>query len=571
MGPLVYLLALRRRWVLEGLDGLVLVSVGLLVGMHILPEAISIAGWSAALAALFGLAAPIALERLSGRSHENTHRMVIWIAMTGLAIHAAVDGMVLAGAHGHGHGEDHLAQAVILHRLPVGVALWWLVRPRAGLAAAGALLLTNGMATMVGFFLAVPLSAPLGSAGAAIFQAFVAGSLVHVLVHRLSDVRPAAPYRLAETLGAVLGLAIVLLPGFLTGHDFEASPYAQRLLSLALESAPALLLGYALAGIIKTFLPEAPLAWLGRGSAPTQAARGMAFGIPLPICSCGVVPIYQSLVERGVPTTAAMAFLVATPEIGVESALLSWSLLGGELTLARLAAAALVAFLAGWLIGRRVGPRPSSFAMAIPDGPSRGRGHGKRLLAALRYGFLDVVRDTAPWLVLGLVIAAALDPGSLGAAVGFLPRGLDVVFFALLGVPVYVCASAATPLGAAFLLVGVSPGAAIAFLLSGPATNVTTFGVLSNLHGRRIALLFGAFVLIVTVALGLAINLAFDGVKAPIANLARPEAAPLLHWLSLGAVGLSYLLALATVGPRAFLGTIFSMGRPQGRGQPANP
>jgi uncharacterized membrane protein YraQ (UPF0718 family) len=259
-----------------------------------------------------------------------------------------------------------------------------------------------------------------------------------------------------------------------------------------------------------------------------------------------------------------MAFLVATPEIGVESILLSWSLLGGELTLVRLAAAMIVALGVGWIVGRFIPRRSSLLAMAMGADAGEAPTRLGRLGRALRYGLVEVVADTAPWLMAGLFIAAALDPATMGQWAARLPRGLDVLIFGLVGIPVYVCASAATPLAAAFILVGISPGAALAFLLSGPATNVTTFGVLSTLHGRRAAVIFGAFVLGLTIGLGLVINWLIPSVTLPLGDLDHPESAGLLQWLSLGGVGLMFAHSLLRMGPRAFVGTVLTIGQPLG-------
>jgi hypothetical protein len=573
LGPAVYAVARRRARVLTALDGFVLAAVGLLVVAHILPAAIGAGGWMAVLAAVLGLAAPLVLEHLAGHHHERAHGLVLWIAVAGLLLHAAVDGVALAGGADRG-GDSTLAQAVLLHRLPVGIALWWLIRPGRGAGVAAAVLIAVGVATLTGFFLSEPLTAPLGGSQVAVFQAFVAGSLLHVLVHRWGDGDHQSRWKLAETGGALAGLTLVLVPvlwgaGVGHGHGHEHAhfaglgAYGRRLVGLILEAAPALVLGYLLAGVIREALPDSSLGWMRRGRAPMQAARGMVFGIPLPVCSCGIVPLYQGLVERGVPTPAAMAFLVATPEIGVESVLLSLSLLGAELTGLRLAAAALVALLAGWVVGRTVKAAASPLAMAMPGKDSSAPSRWTRARAALRYGFVEVVEDTAPWILIGLAIAAALDPATLGPWVSRLPPGLDVLLFGLLGIPIYVCASAATPLAAAFILVGVSPGAALAFLLSGPATNVTTFGVLSNLHGRRTSLVFGGFILVLTVALGLVINLIAGSVTVPIAQLPGPEKAPWWAWVAVGVVGLAFARALLRMGPRAFVSTILSLGRGQ--------
>jgi hypothetical protein len=571
LGPAVYAVARRRQVVLSTLDGFVLAAVGVLVVVHILPEGIATGGWPAVLAAVLGLAAPLLMEHFAGHAHERAHGMVQWLAVAGLLLHAAVDGVALAGGADR-VGSGKLAQAVLLHRLPVGIALWWMFRPTRGVAVATGVLAAVGLATLAGFFLSEPLTTPLEGSQVAVFQAFVAGSLLHVLVHRYSDGQGGAGWRLAETGGALAGLALVLGPALLgaghghahghgAGAEMALGPYGGRFMALALETAPALFLGYLLAGVIKELLPESSLKWMRKGPPPVQAARGMLFGIPLPICSCGIVPLYQGLVQRGVPATAAMAFLVATPEIGVESVLLSFSLLGVELTAVRLVAAALVALLAGWVVGRTVKVTASPFAMAMAGKAPAAPGWGRRLWTALRYGFVDVVEDTAPWILVGVAIAAALDPAYLAPWVSRLPAGLDVLLFALLGIPVYVCASAATPLAAAFILIGVSPGAALAFLLSGPATNVTTFGVLSGLHGRRTSLLFGGFILVLTVGLGLLINLTVGAVTVPIAKLPGPEQAAWWAWAALALVLLAFGRAVLRMGPRAFVGTILAFGR----------
>jgi hypothetical protein len=282
----------------------------------------------------------------------------------------------------------------------------------------------------------------------------------------------------------------------------------------------------------------------------------MIFGIPLPICSCGIVPLYQGLVQRGVPGSGAMAFLVATPEIGVESIFLSVVLMGVPFTGVRLGAAALLAFGAGYVVGRRAPSAASPFSMAMGGAPPPPRSWIRRGQRALAYGLGEVVEDTAAWLTAGLLVAAALNPAALGPWLAKLPPGLDVLVFAGLGIPVYVCASAATPLAAALLWVGVSPGAALAFLLSGPATNVTTFGVLSGLHGRATALAFAGFMLAGTTVLGLGINALLPGLAS--ATPPAPSTGPgsPIAWVSLLALCLAFGRVLLRVGPRGFLATV---------------
>src|SRR5262249_52536105 len=124
-----------------------------------------------------------------------------------------------------------------------------------------------------------------------------------------------------------------------------------------------------------------------------------------------------------------------------------------------------------------------------------------RLAGGLRYGFGDMVDSTAPWILVGLGLAALLGPWLSAGGVEGVPRALEVPLFALIGMPLYVCASGSTPLAAVLIAKGVSPGAAIAFLLTGPATNVTTFGVLARLHSKKTAALFALTTALVTTAL----------------------------------------------------------------------
>ncbi len=335
---------------------------------------------------------------------------------------------------------------------------------------------------------------------------------------------------------------------------------SHRFLELALQSAPALVVGYLLAGLAAAFLPQASLAWTRRGSRWEQSARGMLFGLPIPICSCGVVPLYQSLVRRGVPVPAAMAFLVATPELEIGAVMLSFPLLGAELTAARLLAAMAVALLIGALIGGRT-PAPHA-ARDQHKGRQMSEATFKdRLERAMRFGLREVVDDTAPWIVVGLAIAAIVTAAGTPDWLAHMPVGIDVIIFAALGLPIYVCASGATPLAAALIFAGASPGAAIAFLLSGPATNVTTLGVLSKLHDKRTATLFGVGVVVLAIGVGYAINLALPAsMPTPSGQLGELAHDSWWQWAGLFAAAVLFGVSLLRRGPRNWLHTVLHFG-----------
>ncbi len=335
VAPVLYRLAARQRAALACLDGFVFASVLGLVVLVILPESVVGGGWLAAAAALVGFLGPTFLERGLSRAAAHTHGVTMVVAMVGLALHAFIDGIALAHGPGGGQTQQMLAVAVVVHRVPVALTVWWLLRPRHGLARATMALASVAIATVVGYVFG---DAAFISARLLIVQALVAGSLLHVIVHRphLAASPRVGGWRLYDGLGACLGIALVAVMlqvgeahthGAAQGHGPEHEILA-TFLSLASQSAPALLLAYFGAGLIHAFLPQASVSWMSRGSSASRAMRGVVFGLPLPICSCGVIPLYRSLILRGVPAAAAMAFLVAPPESGIDAVMLSTSLLG---------------------------------------------------------------------------------------------------------------------------------------------------------------------------------------------------------------------------------------------------
>jgi uncharacterized membrane protein YraQ (UPF0718 family) len=269
------------------------------------------------------------------------------------------------------------------------------------------------------------------------------------------------------------------------------------------------------------------------------------------------VPLYQTLVSSAVPATAAMAFLVATPELGVDSVLISLPLLGAAFTIVRLVAATLVAIVIGAVIGRLAVPPPAPVVTDTAKLVSP-RSLAARVRAGLRFGFGEVVDHTAPWILLGISIASLADPILKAQWIHALPPGADVVLFALLGMPMYVCASGATPLVAVLIHKGISPGAALAFLLVGPATNATTFGVLSRLHGSRLALWFGGAMAALAVGLGLAVNWFLPDLSGLALYQAAAEAPTSLQVACLGALTVVLAISVLRQGPRGFVAQILT-------------
>ena len=180
-------------------------------------------------------------------------------------------------------------------------------------------------------------------------------------------------------------------------------------------------------------------------------------------------------------------------------------------------------------------------------------------MRAIGEGTAEVLETTAPWILVGLAVAAIAEPLLRSGWVNEFAGGFDVALFAILGMPVYVCAAGATPLVAVLIFTGVSPGAGLAFLLTGPATNVTTFGVLQRLHGRKIALAFGASMTLLAVVLGSAVNRFLTFGEFP-AFAQEHDMGVGFQEMCLVAVTMLFRFTFLRRGPRAFVGELFDMG-----------
>lgn len=566
LAPLLYRIALRVRFAVDALDGFVLVAIGGIVLMHIVPHSVEAAGWTALVVALAGLLGPGMTERLVARAARPAHTLALLLAVAAVALHAFLDGAALKSSAMLSDRQGlTFALAVILHRLPEGLTIWWLLRPRWGAAIASLVLGLVAVSTTGGFFGGEVVLWEATTRWLALLQALVAGSLLHVVIHRPhlpnhEHHRIRKRYEPAAGVGGLL--AVALLVGIFGSHPHfggNLEGAGDTFVLLALESAPLLVLAYLMSGLAHAFLPRAWVEWMGRGSRLSEAFRGVAIGMPLPVCSCGAIPLYRSLIGRGVPTVAALAFLVAAPEIGFDAVLLSIPLLGTHIAIARLVGAFVVALLAAMMVGSIAGRSPKTQPAAVAEDGQAPTSIPFKLKEALAHGLGKVVDETGPWILVGLAVAAVAEPLLQADWVAHIPRGADVPLMAVLGMPLYVCASGATPFVAVLVHKGISPGAALAFLFTGPATNVTTFGVLTRLHGLRVAVSFGTAVAALSIGLGYLVN----AILPPVGKVAAfsSEHAP-TGWVNvLGVVALAILFALSLVrqGPRGFLGQVTSL------------
>ncbi|TDF39252.1 hypothetical protein EYS14_06925 [Alteromonadaceae bacterium M269] len=554
IAPALHTFSIKKDYFYSSLNGFVFVIIAALVGVEILPELIGTEGPEVTIMLLLGLALPFISEKMLHRTRV-VHKVAVLVGVFGLIIHILADGTALAMES----VDANLALSVALHRVPIGLFVWWFIRPHFGSIVAYVMLSLIAVGTLLGFHFSDSILSPLQTSTVAYFQAFVVGTLIHVLFHKppsrhICSSRKKINQR-AEGVGNIIGLicAIYLLANSDT-HSAETSwlsEMGETLTYLALETAPMLLIAFLFAGVIKAFMPDSFVSWLTRGRSFNQATKGMAVGIPLPLCSCSVVPVYQSLINKGVPQSAAIAFLIATPELGIDAILISLPLLGAEMTVTRLVGAALLAVIVALLVSK-FSNGENKVSHSHDSESEAGQTFTQKLKSGMHYSTHDLLDHIAPWILVGIIIAAFIQPFLGQLQLAAIPGGLQVILFAILGIPVYVCASSATPLVAIFLMNGVSPGAGLAFLLAGPATNISTFGVLAKLHNQSTATILAISCLVTSIGLGLATNFVLPDFQ-PTSFVDDEHHFNWIHWSALIVLMALFAYSVLRRGLRAFI------------------
>ena len=281
--------------------------------------------------------------------------------------------------------------------------------------------------------------------------------------------------------------------------------FLRAFLTLSLEISPLLIIGLLVAAALHVALGEATvIRHLGSNSG-SAVIKATLLAIPLPLCSCSVVPVVASLRRKGASTGASVSFLTAAPQIGADSYALTYGLLGPWFALYRILAALVTALLGGLaentLSGK--GIKPES-----PPGDNREEHALDRLRGVPRF-LLELFGGLADSLMIGLLLAAAilvLVPDGLCEGLFSHAPWLELLAMLAAGIPMYVCATASTPIAAAMIMKGVSPGAALVFLLSGPATNMVTLNMMRSSLGRRPTAIYLSSIALVALAAGALVN-----------------------------------------------------------------
>jgi uncharacterized protein len=282
--------------------------------------------------------------------------------------------------------------------------------------------------------------------------------------------------------------------------------YILPFISLLNEMSPYLLFGFLIAGILKVYVPkETYTRNLAKPNFRSVLLSALA-GVPLPLCSCGVIPTAMSLHKEGASKGATVSFLISTPQTGVDSIAATYSLLGLPFAILR----PLIAFVTGifgGVITNKLDKNPD--AATITDDNCEVEYKPKnRLLQVLHYGFVEMIEDIGKWLVIGIVAAgliAVFLPDNFFTAYLDNPL-LNMLIVLAISVPMYICATGSIPLAAVLMMKGLSPGAALVLLMAGPATNIATITVVGKVLGKKTLAIYLSTIILGAMAFGLMID-----------------------------------------------------------------
>ena len=267
----------------------------------------------------------------------------------------------------------------------------------------------------------------------------------------------------------------------------------KEILDLVNEMSPYLLLGFLLAGLMHTFIPTHLYhRYLGQPSF-RSVVNAMLLSLPVPLCSCGVIPTAMSLRKQGASKGATVSFLIATPQTGIDSIIATYSLMGLPFALLRPIAAIVTSLLGGqltnWLDNNNL---QQSTIHGENEFEHRTTGIWNRLRQAFHYAFVEMMQDIGRWLVMGLLIAGIITvfvPDSFFALLAGNTL-LSILVVLVCAVPMYLCATGSIPIAVALMMKGLSPGTALVLLMAGPAVNVASMLVVRKVMGLRTLLIY---------------------------------------------------------------------------------
>ena len=270
--------------------------------------------------------------------------------------------------------------------------------------------------------------------------------------------------------------------------------YVNAFASMLGSMSPYLLLGFLIAGLLHAFVPSSIYSRYLAGTGLRSVAMAAAFGIPLPLCSCGVLPTAVALRRSGASRAASTSFLIATPQTGVDSIAATYSMMGLPFAILRPVAALVTSVIGGLAVGHweRKGTLDDVAQEANYEFNELPRGFWNKVVATFKYGFFDMMQSIGRWLLIGLVVATLITvllPDDFFSTYARWPL-LNMFIIVLVAVPMYVCATGSIPIAAALMLKGMSPGCALVLLMAGPAANLASMFVVNKAFGRKATIIY---------------------------------------------------------------------------------
>ena len=332
-----------------------------------------------------------------------------------------------------------------------------------------------------------------------------------------------------------------------------------NLLSVMLEALPFLAFGFFISGILKSFVPNNLIAKHLGAEKWYSPIKGAVLGAPIPLCSCSVIPVATGLRRGGAGKGSLTSFLISAPETGVDSLSISYAMLGPVIMLGRLISAVATAIITAWavVIGTKNIPMPEMPAEQKHTCKTTGQPQFtgnifQRFIRGQRYSFTTLLDDSFKYVMIALIITACIKT--------YVPSGIftqygdgfwAMLLMVIVGFPMYICASASTPVAVGLLMIGVSPGAALTFMLAGPASNLATVGVVARIMGKRAGVIYVIFICMLSIIAGMTLNELIDiyGWNVSYNQTGEPLVATPLAYTATGFVLLSAIRPL-----RRFIG-----------------
>jgi len=305
---------------------------------------------------------------------------------------------------------------------------------------------------------------------------------------------------------------IVILKIFTMDVIQIVNNYLKETWFLMLDMSFWLLIGFFMAGMIYLYINENFIARFLKKNNFNSVINSALFGVPLPLCSCGVIPVGVSLYNNGVSKSSTISFLISTPQTGVDSIMVTYSLLGLPFAIIR----PIIAFLTGiaggivsLIINKDLSEKDNSrLKETINIHNNNDKNDKKDFLYAIKYGFGTLLSDISKYLIIGILVA-----GLIGLIVpddfftSYIKNNtLEMFVILIASIPIYVCATSSVPIAAMLLMKGLSPGAVLVFLMAGPATNAATINVISRIMGRKSLLIYLGTIIFSTLLFGYIIN-----------------------------------------------------------------